>query len=216
MKNAFLILLILFGFSRCTEECETCGQGKIMESYVLKYYILYDYSNIFISTPKEDSAGISFETGFYSNELITPLFPEDGDMVAKFREIARNNGDTAYYHPVSTCFPYTCLPDKAGRFDIYCDREYAEYPAETLLNDRITIRFNSAEDFVKSNYTGIPVRQYCMSLTDFNEGNFRLVASSNISFLLSVRPDYPGEYSFVFTYSDSSVKLSNNVFTTFD
>jgi hypothetical protein len=207
---------MLFCFSGCSEQCETCGQGKIMENYVLKYYILFDYSNIFIEPPKKDSAGISFETRFYSSELVNPLFPENEEMVAKFREIAKNNGDTAYYRPISTCFPYTCLPDKAGRFDVYCDREYAGYSAKTSLNELITIRFYSAEDFVRSDYTSIPVQQYNMPLTEFNAGNYYLVASNYIYFILNEKPDYPSEYEFIFTYSDGSIEISANIFTTFD
>jgi hypothetical protein len=217
MRNVFFILLILCGFAQCAEPCDTCGEGKIMENYVLKYYILSDYSSIFITTPEKDSAGVSFEIGFYNNEAISPLLSENEEIHAKFREIARNNGDTAYYRPISTCFPYTCLSDKAGRFDIYCDREYAGYPAETLLNEFVTICFYSVDEFVKSGYISPDtVKQYCMPLTEFNAGNYYLMASNHISFVLKVKPDYPAEYRFIFTYSDSSVELIAYVFKIFD
>jgi hypothetical protein len=188
-----------------------------MENYVLKYYILYDYSNIFITTTEEDSAGVSFEIGFYNNEPITPLLSENEETLAKFREIAKNNGDTAYYHPISTCCPYTCLANKIGRFDIYCEREYAGYPAETLLNEFVTICFYSVEEFVKSGYVDTDsVKRYCMPLTEFNAGSYYLVTSNHISFDLKLKPEYPAEYLFILTYSDGFVELREYVLKVFD
>jgi hypothetical protein len=208
---------MLFVFSQCAKECETCGQGKIMENYVLKYYTLYDWSSIFITMQEEDSTGVSFEIGFYNNEPITPLLSENEEALAKFREIAKNNGDTAYYRPVSTCFPYTCLANKAGRFDIYCTKEYAGYPAETLLNEFITICFYSVEEFVKNGYVGTDtIQQYCMPLTEFNIGSYHLVTSNHISFGLKLKPDHPAEYRFILTYSDDSVELIEHFFKIFD
>jgi hypothetical protein len=187
-----------------------------MENYVLKYYTFSEYSNIFVNIIEEDSAGICFDLQFYNGEIVNCILPKNEDMLVKFREIAKYNGDTAYYRPISTCFPYTCLSDKTGRFDIYCDREYAGYPAETLLNDLVTIRFYSAEEFVRSDYVNAPVKQYSMPLTEFNAGNYYLIVSNHISFVLNVKPDYPAEYRFTFTYSDNLVKFSDPVFTTFD
>jgi hypothetical protein len=218
MRNIFLILLTIFVFSQCAEECETCGQGKIMKNYILKYYTLFDYSNIYIDTPEEDSAGIIFKAYFYNGKLINSLFPENEKMLADFHEIAKNNGDTAYYRPISTCFPYTCLTSKAGRFDIYCDTIYAGYSAGTSLNEFVTICFYSAEDFIRNGYVSsdinTPIKQYCMPLTEFNVGNHYLMASNHISFILSIKPDRPALsfYRFVFTYSDNSFEFSDYAF----
>jgi hypothetical protein len=207
MKNVFLILLILFGFSQCTEECETCGQGRMMDNYVLKYFVFTDFSSIYISSyTTEDSAGIRYDVVFYNGDLIDCIFPKNENMLAKFHEIAKYNGDTAYCRPISTCFPYTCMSDKAGRFDIYCDTVYAGLPAKTSLNEFCTIYFHSAGEFVKSGYaaseTDPRLKQYCMPLTEFNSGNHYLVASNSISFTLNLKPE-PGWYIMFVSYSDT-------------
>jgi hypothetical protein len=188
-----------------------------MENYVLKYYVFTDFSNIYyIDVQTEESSGIKFEAVFYNGELVNPIFPENEDMYAKFREIAEYNGDTAYYRPVSTCFPYACLPHEAGRFDICCDAEYGGYPAGTSLNEFVTVYFYSAEEFVKSayaaEYANAPLKQYSKPLTEFNAGKHALVASSGISFVLNIKPDYPAEYRFTFTYSGSSGEFVSNVY----
>jgi hypothetical protein len=183
-----------------------------MENYVLKYYEHADWSNLYVDTPAKDSSGIKFEAYFYGGNLINSIFPEDENMSAKFREIAKSNGDTAYCRPVSTCFPYTCLSHEAGRFDIYCDKEYAGYPAGTLLNELFTVCYYSAEEFVRSGYVtpdiNAPVEQYCKPLTEFNAGKHHLVASNHIYLVLNIEPDCPAEYVFTFTYySDSSGEM---------
>lgn len=221
MKNVFLSLLLLFSFTQCAEPCDTCGDGKIMENYVLKYYVHTDYSSLFVDIPVKDSSGISFETYFYNGIQINSIFPENEEMSAKFREIAKNNGDTAYYRPISTCFPYTCLAREIGRFDICCDKEYAGYSAGTSLNKLFTIYYYSAEEFVRNNYyitpdINTPVRQYCKSLTEFNAGKYHLVASNHIYLVLNVKPDYSAEYTFTFTYSDSFVKIVSGSYLVYD
>jgi hypothetical protein len=221
MKNAFLILLILFSFTRCAEPCDTCGDGKIMENYVLKYYTHTNYSNLFVDTPSKDSFDIKFEVHFYGGELINSILPENEEMLAEFRDIAKYNGDTSYYQPISTCFPYTCLSYEAGQFNISCDMEYAGYPAETSLNELFTIYYYSAEDFVRGGYVtpdiNMPIEQYCKPLIEFNAGKYNLVASNHIYLVLNIKPDYPAEYMFTFTYySDSSGEMVDVSYLLYD
>jgi hypothetical protein len=179
-----------------------------MENYVVKYYGRADYSNLFVDIPTKDSSGIKFEAHFYDGELINSILPENESMLAKFREIAKYNGDTSYYRPISTCFPYTCLPYEAGRFDICCDREYAGHPAGTSLNELFTVYYYSAEEFVRRGYVisdiNTPVEQYCKPLIEFNAGTHHLVASNHIYLVLNIEPDYSAEYTFTFTYSSDS------------
>jgi hypothetical protein len=206
MRIVFLSLLILLSFTQCTEPCDTCGEGKIMENYVLKYYS--DYSSLFVDIPVIDSAGIKFESYFYNGELINCIFPQNDNMLLKFREIAKYNGDTTFYRPISQCFPYTCLAREIGRFDICCDIEYAGYPAGTSLNELFTIYYYSAEEFVRNGYYTTPdIKQYCKPLIEFNSGKYRLVASNHIYLVLNVKPDYSAQYIFTFTYSDSLFEI---------
>ncbi|MDR0603296.1 MAG: hypothetical protein LBG80_03220 [Bacteroidales bacterium] len=178
-----------------------------MENYVLKYiipaYIMHLY------TPQEDILGVKFGIGF-DGQLINSLIPENDDVLDKFRQIAKRNGDTTYYHPISTCFPLPCLSDGGSRFDVYCDKNYADYPAGASLNDLITIYFYSAMEFVKSNYAtdnSKPVKEYCLPLNEFNSGNHYLLAYDKvITFILNAKPDDMEEYSFRFVYSDISGK----------
>jgi hypothetical protein len=182
-----------------------------MENYVLKYFNHTDYSYLYVYPPDQYSSNIRFEVRFGDGEIINSIFPENEAMLSKFREIAAYNGDTAYYSPVSTCFPYTCLSREAGRFDICCDKEYAGYPAEVSLNELFTICYYSAEEFVKSGYVtpdiNAPIEQYCKPLTEFNAGRHHLVVSDHIYLFLNIPPDYPELYMFTFTYSDSSDKI---------
>jgi hypothetical protein len=222
MRNVFLSLLILFGFMQCTEPCDTCGDGKIMENYVLKYYKHTDYSYLFVDIPVKDSSGIKFQSCFYNGELINSIFPLDDNMLVKFREIAKYNGDTAYYRHISQCFPYTCLAHEIGRFDISCNKEYAGYSAGTSLNDMFTICYYSAEEFIRNGYDvnqdikASTVKQYCKPLTEFNTGTHHLVASNHIYLILNVNPDYSAEYMFTFTYSDSLVKIVSGSYLLYD
>jgi hypothetical protein len=216
MRNIVLILVILCSFSRCVNECETCGQGKIMENYVLKYDNLSN-SYFYIYDPVEDSAGFSFKTEFHGGTIINCLFPDNNEKIkSAFRRIAAHNGDTAFYRPISQCFPFTCLSDKAGRFDIYCDMEYAGYPAETPLNEICTIYFYSAEEFVRSNYVApdidAPVKQYRMPLNEFNSTEHYLMAATNFYLVLSVKPDNrPAEYLFTLVYSFADKQLTHSI-----
>ena len=193
---------------QCTEPCENCGDGKIMENYVLKYttspsiYVFYVGANSLSLKFKADLTG----------SMLNSMLPEDETELAEFREIARRNGDTAYYRPISTCFPYTCLADEAGRFNISCDRDYAGYSAGSSLNDLCSIQFYSAMDFVAGGYSGSDkIEQYSLPLTEFNQGKHYLVSGSKIEFLLPLESEISGKYWFYFTYSDGSEESEHSI-----
>jgi hypothetical protein len=105
-------------------------------------------------------------------------------------------------------------------FDIVCDKEYAGHPAGTSLNEFCEICFYSAGEFVGSGYvsrdTNMPVEQYRTPLNTFNTEERRLVASTRIFFILSLKPDCAGEYRFIFTYSDTFGNFVGFVTYTFD
>ncbi len=123
----------------------------------------------------------------------------------KFRTIAKQNGDTAYYRPIESAGP-DCFARRIDRIEIYCKSNYDQlHPKGAALNDICTIKFGSALEYVKSNYTNDNVLYeksvVQMALTQFNKEKRRLVATQ-LALKLVTPPQVTGSYIFTVHYYD--------------
>ena len=203
MKNVFLILFAIM-FLQCSKPCENCGTGRIMENYVIRY-INPDSAYMSVRQSYEDSLDILFEINIRGT-IINPVFPENDNMLAEFHKIAADNGDTAYNRPLATCFPYVCFANGESHFNIYCDKQYLEYPAGTSLNEIFLMYSMRADLFVKSGYMNTDlIKSRYTPLIQFNEEKpYLLSATHSLGLVLNRKPTDTQEYTFHIVYSDKT------------
>ena len=215
----FIIFSILFLSSDCTRECVDCGLGSTVANYVQKYLEIDSAFTFSVSEfNDEDSAHIRCVLSFRSRLISN--FSDDSLVRAKFSRYAAMNRDTNYFQPIGTCFIETCLPFGGNRFDVYCEQDYGEIPAGQSLNDVFTIYCSSVQKFVESGYSEpspndagyISHERIDDTLTNFNRLNIRLLSTYNMQLHFWAIPLEPGDYKFIFKYSDDSgVELTDTV-----
>ncbi len=138
---------------------------------------------------------------------------------AKYDSLATAHKDITYDRYTDYQIP-NCLYRRTTAIHVVSDADYdAEHPAGTYLDDIITIRFTSAEDYLATGYSSrstylgettqaplyiegfLSENDFWLSenLAEFNQIQRKLIQFA-FTFVLEKGPDQAGEHHFTFTY----------------
>lgn len=139
---------------------------------------------------------------------------------AKFDSLCKAHDDLSYNQTTRTVVQ-SCLYRRTTGLHVVSDTDYdAQHPAGTYLDDIVTVRFKSAEDYLKTGYTslkdylgkttgpdyyyeGLPVYNLNLreNLSEFNEIQRKLI-QFGFGFKLNKAPDRTDTHRFTITYTN--------------
>ena len=168
----------------------------------------------------------SLNNEYSINNFSLKLVADKGDTIkaegintSLFKRLANKFGDSLDdLQPHQSFREHPCLLDTINGINILTHKAYdSDHPANSLLNDIITVSFYCPVDFLDK---AKRIPGYCntnpgtcltkMTLTEFNKQKWHLIGLRNgLRFQLTKEPDQDGEFSFNLIYKGTDSKQKN-------